>query len=42
MIREDEEEEGSRWKYVRGEAEIVSSARAKCHEEEEVGLIEGL
>ncbi|XP_033177184.1 phospholipid-transporting ATPase ID isoform X2 [Bombus impatiens] len=36
MIREDEEEEGPRWKYVRGEADIVSSARLKCHEEEEV------
>ncbi|XP_076288179.1 ATPase phospholipid transporting 8B isoform X2 [Lasioglossum baleicum] len=36
MIREDEEGEGSRWKYVRGEAGIVSSARLRCHEEEEV------
>ncbi|XP_017889668.1 phospholipid-transporting ATPase ID isoform X6 [Ceratina calcarata] len=36
MIREDEEEEGPRWKYVRGKADIVSSARLKCHEEEEV------
>ncbi|XP_076647185.1 ATPase phospholipid transporting 8B isoform X2 [Halictus rubicundus] len=36
MIREDEEGERSRWKYVRGEADIVSSARLRCHGEEEV------